>query len=159
MPYAAKAKAQQFTRRKSNLTKTVDQLARFCHADVALIIRRNGRYYTYRSTDHEQWPLSMTEIVRMNPMYRHLSSLELRKPLVPVACQDFDYTIREVSHNSKVVTLSNERVQSRLRKAHECYLMSHSMYLAVWVMLYGSDVEEAEIIMPILALLTGASPE
>lgn len=40
-------------------------------------------------------------------------------------------------------------VQSRLRKAHECYLMSHSMYLAVWVMLYGSDVEEAETTMSI----------
>lgn len=37
--------------------------------------------------------------------------------------------------------------------------MSHRMYLVVWVMLYGSDVEEAEIIMPISALLTVASPE
>ena len=73
MPYAAKAKAQQFTKRKLNLMKKADQLARLCHADVALIIRKNGRYYTYRSTDHEQWPPSMTEIVRMNPMYRDLS--------------------------------------------------------------------------------------
>ena len=46
MPYAAKAKAkaQQFTRRKPNLMKKVDQLARLCHVDIALIIRRNGRY-------------------------------------------------------------------------------------------------------------------
>ena len=28
-------------------------------------------------------------------------------------------------------------------------LMSHSMYLAVWIMLYGSDVDEAEITTPI----------
>ena len=74
-PYSAKAKAkaQQFTRKKPNLMKKADQLARLCHADVALIIRRNRRYYTYRSTDHEWWPPSMTEIVRMNPMYRPLS--------------------------------------------------------------------------------------
>ena len=31
--------------------KKADQLARLCHADVALIIRRNGRYYDY--TIHE----------------------------------------------------------------------------------------------------------
>ena len=37
--------------------------------------------------------------------------------------------------------------------------MSHRMSLAVCVMLYGSDVEEAEITTPILALLTGASSE
>ena len=53
--------------------KKVDQLARLCHADVILIIRRNERYYTYRSTDHERWPLSIIEIVRMNSMYRPLS--------------------------------------------------------------------------------------
>jgi len=54
MLYAAKAKAQQFTKRKPNLMKKANQLARLCHADVAVIIRRNGRYYTYRSIDHEQ---------------------------------------------------------------------------------------------------------
>ncbi len=70
MPYAAKAKTQQFTRRKSNLVKKADQLARLCHADLALIIRKNGRYYTYRSTDHEQWPPTVSEIVRMNTTHR-----------------------------------------------------------------------------------------
>ena len=63
MPYAAKAKSQQFTRRKANLVKKADQLARLCHADLALIIRKNGRYYTYRSTDHDRWPPTITEIV------------------------------------------------------------------------------------------------
>lgn len=69
MPYAAKAKTQQFTRRKSNLVKKADQLARLCHADLALVIRKNGRYYTYRSTDHERWPPTITEIVCMNPIH------------------------------------------------------------------------------------------
>ena len=31
--------------------------------------------------------------------------------------------------------------------------MSHSVYLAVWVMLYSSDVEEAEITMPNRSIL------
>lgn len=65
MPYAAKAKSQQFTRRKLNLMKKADQLARLCQADVALIVRRNGRFYTYRSMDHQQWPPAMSEIVRI----------------------------------------------------------------------------------------------
>lgn len=33
MPYAARAKTQQFNRRKPNLIKKADQLARLCHAD------------------------------------------------------------------------------------------------------------------------------
>ena len=66
MPYAAKAKTQQFTRRKSNLVKKADQLARLCHVDLALIIRKDGRYYTYRSTDHDQWPPMIREIVCVN---------------------------------------------------------------------------------------------
>ncbi len=49
MPDAAKAKTQQFTRRKSSLVKKADQLARLCHADLAVIIRKNGKYYMYRS--------------------------------------------------------------------------------------------------------------
>ena len=73
MPCAAKPKAQQFARRKPNLMKKADQLARLYHADITLIIRRNRKYYTYRSTDHERWPPSMTEILRMNLIYRRLS--------------------------------------------------------------------------------------
>ncbi len=71
MSYAAKAKTQQVTRRKPNLIKKADQLARLCQADVALIIRRNGRYYTYRSIDHDQWPPSLSEIVRIDPIHRN----------------------------------------------------------------------------------------
>jgi len=50
--------------------KKANQLARLCHADLALIIRRNERYYTYRSTDYEQWSPSIIEIVRMNSTHR-----------------------------------------------------------------------------------------
>lgn len=53
MTYIAKAKSQQSTRRKSSLVKRADQLVRLCNIDLALIIRKNGKYYTYRSTDQE----------------------------------------------------------------------------------------------------------
>lgn len=54
MSYATKAKSQQFIRRKSNLVKKVDQLARLCEANLALIIRKNDKYYTYRLIKHDQ---------------------------------------------------------------------------------------------------------
>ena len=53
--------------------KKADQLARLYHADVILIIRRNGKYYIYRSTDHDRWPPIMSEIVNINLIYRSLS--------------------------------------------------------------------------------------
>ena len=67
MPYTVKAKMQQFTRRKPNLMKKADQLARLYYTDVAVIIRRNRRYYTYQSIDHDQWPPTIAEIVGMKP--------------------------------------------------------------------------------------------
>lgn len=44
MTYTAKAKSQQFTRRQSSLVKRADQLVRLCNIDLALIIRKNGKY-------------------------------------------------------------------------------------------------------------------
>lgn len=86
MPDAVKAKTQQFTRRKSNLVKKADQLARLCQADLALIIRKNGRYYTYRSTDHQRWPPTITEIVCITPTHRPWvnSTLEC---IISLTCQ------------------------------------------------------------------------
>ena len=46
--------------------KKVDELVRLYHADLALIIRKNNRYYIYRSTDYDQWPPTITEIVYMD---------------------------------------------------------------------------------------------
>lgn len=92
IPYAGKARTQQFTRRKSNLVKKADQLARLCHADLALIIRRNGRYYTYRSTAHERWPPTMTEIVCINTIRRPWADASLES-IVPIACQP---TVKEL---------------------------------------------------------------
>jgi len=56
--------------KETKLVEKGNQLARLCHADVTLIIRRNERYYTYRSIDHERWPSSMSEVVRIHLRYR-----------------------------------------------------------------------------------------
>ena len=34
--------------------KKTNQLTQLCYVDVAIIIRKNEKYYTYRSIDHKQ---------------------------------------------------------------------------------------------------------
>ena len=63
MSYGAKVMSQQFTRKKSNLVKKAHELVQLCNIDLALIIRKNGKYYTYLLTDHESWPPTITAIV------------------------------------------------------------------------------------------------
>ena len=64
--YATKAKTQQFIRRKSNFIKKTDELTRLYHANFALIIRKNDKYYIYRFIDHNQWFFRLTKIVCLN---------------------------------------------------------------------------------------------
>jgi SRF-type transcription factor (DNA-binding and dimerisation domain) len=51
--------------RKKTLLKKVYELGEYNGIDVALIIRQNSRFFTYRSIDHKSWPPSMKEIVRL----------------------------------------------------------------------------------------------
>ena len=53
----------QSKQKRNNLSKKItfdskanqlNQLMRLCHAEIALIIRKNEKYYIYRSIDHEQ---------------------------------------------------------------------------------------------------------
>jgi hypothetical protein len=57
-------KAENLRGRKETLLKKVYELGKEYGVDVALILRQNGRYFTYRSIDLESWPPSMKEIVR-----------------------------------------------------------------------------------------------
>lgn len=64
MCYSAnRAYGQQFARRKKTLIRRTNQLAQLCQADIALIIRKNNRYYTYRSLVDKDWPPTRAEIV------------------------------------------------------------------------------------------------
>ena len=58
-------KAENLRRRKETLFKKVYELGKYDGVDVALILRQNGRFFTYRSIDLESWPPSMKEIVRL----------------------------------------------------------------------------------------------
>jgi len=69
MPCTSKAIVQKFVRRKKNLLKRSHELARLCEAEVAIIIYKNGKYYTYRSTDKDSWPPSVADIVCFRDRY------------------------------------------------------------------------------------------
>jgi hypothetical protein len=58
-----KRKTNNLARRKKTLLKKVYELGKYYDVDVALIIRQNGQYITYRSIDLESFPPSMKEIV------------------------------------------------------------------------------------------------
>jgi beta-xylosidase len=61
MPHTPRLKSQQFGRRRQTVFEKFDELVNLCDAYAALLIYKNGRYYTYRSTDKE--PPSWEEIV------------------------------------------------------------------------------------------------
>lgn len=45
------------------LTKKPWQLSTMCNTDVALIIQKDGCFYTFRSIEDGLWPPAMNEIV------------------------------------------------------------------------------------------------
>jgi hypothetical protein len=55
--------------RKKTLLRKVYELGKYYDVDVALIIRQNGQFTTYRSIDLESFPPSMKEIVRVYLFY------------------------------------------------------------------------------------------
>ncbi|SLM35273.1 hypothetical protein LPUS_04439 [Lasallia pustulata] len=56
----------------------------------------NGRYYTYRSTDHERWPPTMLEIKASYPLPINL---------LP---EDFDHIFRPTMHRSETGLVNQE---------------------------------------------------
>ena len=60
---AAKGRSQNLSRRRETLFNKAYELGENFGIDVAVILKRNGQYYTYRSIDRLAWPPSMAEIV------------------------------------------------------------------------------------------------
>jgi hypothetical protein len=54
---------EQLRRGKRTLFKKAHKLAKVHEIDIAIIMRKNGRYFTYRSLDQESWPPTMKQIV------------------------------------------------------------------------------------------------
>ena len=61
----SKRRSENLGRRKKTIIKKVSELGEYDGVEVALIIRHNGRFFTYRSVDHESWPPPMKDIVRL----------------------------------------------------------------------------------------------
>jgi hypothetical protein len=68
----SKRRSENLGRRKKTVLKKIYELGKYDGIDVALIIRQNGRFFTYRSIDHESWPPSMKEIVRLYHLDLHI---------------------------------------------------------------------------------------
>jgi len=60
-----KRRSNNLGRRKKTLLKKAHELGKYDGVDVAVIIRQNGKFFTYRSVDHKSWPPSIEEIVRL----------------------------------------------------------------------------------------------
>jgi hypothetical protein len=56
-----KSKLQQFFREKRTILKKINKLVKLCDAEAAVVIYKNGRYFTYQS--RESWLPSWEEIV------------------------------------------------------------------------------------------------
>jgi hypothetical protein len=63
---AAKRRGQNLSRRRDTLFIKAYELGKDFGIDVAVILKRNGQYYTYRSIDRPAWPPLMAEIVHNN---------------------------------------------------------------------------------------------
>ena len=64
-----RATDEKFRKRKNNILKKGDELRLLCEADVYILLRRKGRYYTYKSTDQPSWPPTLEKIVRTAGTY------------------------------------------------------------------------------------------
>ncbi|KAI9774178.1 MAG: hypothetical protein M1839_001880 [Geoglossum umbratile] len=62
-----KATDEKFRKRKNNILKKGDELRLLCGADVFILLRRKGRYYTYKSTDQPSWPPTLEKIDQSYP--------------------------------------------------------------------------------------------
>jgi hypothetical protein len=68
----SKRRSENLGRRKKTVLKKVHELGEYDGIDVALVIRQNGRFFTYRSINHESWPPSMKEIVSLCHLGLHI---------------------------------------------------------------------------------------
>jgi len=99
-------KAENLRQRKETLFKKAHELGKYYDVDVALIIRQNGRFFTYKSIDHESWPLSMKEIVRERRPYIALHAKVKAASFIP--CSKEHASLRHKSqHESEAKSPAN----------------------------------------------------
>jgi hypothetical protein len=60
---AVKRRNENLRRRIKTLFIRSHELGKANGVDVAVVLRKNNQYYTFRSIDQPAWPLTMTDIV------------------------------------------------------------------------------------------------
>lgn len=78
-------------RRNENAGRRIDTLLIKAHelwdmfgVDVAVIIKHNTRYHTYKSTDRPTWPPTMAEIVCDTSYYQQVTSNTRQEATYPL---------------------------------------------------------------------------
>lgn len=61
----SRAIREKFRKRSGSLLKKADELAYICPTDVYQILYRGKKFYTYSSTDRDDWPPSEEKVVRV----------------------------------------------------------------------------------------------
>jgi hypothetical protein len=56
MAYTKRAEQERFRKRTKNFLRRAEEIETQCGADIYVMVRRNGRYYTYRSKNCPSWP-------------------------------------------------------------------------------------------------------
>ena len=81
-----KAEYARVRKRRINLMKKAEQFRKDYDAEVYVVVFKNSRFYTYSSTDNEQWPPTRSHIVccpSHSPFLLRTDSLQLRTYPLP----------------------------------------------------------------------------
>ncbi|MCJ1348208.1 hypothetical protein MMC31_006439 [Peltigera leucophlebia] len=54
---------EMYRKRSRSFLRKADQLARYTHAEVYVVICRNGRFSVYNSTRNSEWPLHQQDLI------------------------------------------------------------------------------------------------
>ena len=81
---AAKRRNENLGRRIETLLIKAHELWDIFGVDVAVILKNNTRYCTYRSTDKPTWPPTMAEIVRDTYYYWWVTSDTMQEAAYPL---------------------------------------------------------------------------
>ena len=54
---------EKFRKRSSSFFRKANELSQVAEADIYVVIRRDDKYYIYKSTDRPGWPPSQQDIV------------------------------------------------------------------------------------------------
>ncbi|KAI4193675.1 MAG: hypothetical protein LQ350_008206 [Teloschistes chrysophthalmus] len=74
----SRAIREKFRKRSGSLLKKADELVYICQTDVYLILYHGNKFYTYSSTDRDDWPPSEEEMNRHYPLREHSGPVDVR---------------------------------------------------------------------------------